>query len=153
MGGEFAQFSEWDYSRELDWNVLEYGAHASMQKYVADLNHFYLRSPEFWEEEEDWDGFRWISCNDSDQNIIIFARRSSDKDEIIVICNFAPVKRTNYSIKVPKMGIYKEIFSSDDVTYGGEGNHVQSAQAEEDENGIFIKVDIPPLSTVFLKIS
>ena len=51
------------------------------------------------------------------------------------------------------MGIYKEIFSSDDVTYGGEGNHVQSAQAEEDENGNFIKVDIPPLSTVFLKIS
>ena len=153
MGGEFAQFSEWDYSRELDWNVLEHGSHASMQKYVADLNHFYLRSSEFWEEEEDWDGFRWINCNDSDQNIIIFSRLNSNKDEIIVICNFAPVKRTNYSIMVPKMGIYKEIFSSDDVTYGGEGNHVQSAQAEEDENGIFIKVDIPPLSTVFLKIS
>ena len=70
-----------------------------------------------------------------------------------MICNFAPVKRTNYSIMVPKMGIYKEMLSSDDISYGGEGNHIPHTQAIKDENGIFISVDIPPLSTVFLKIS
>lgn len=153
MGGEFAQFSEWDYAGELDWNVLEYPAHANMQKYVADLNHFYLKNSELWEVEESWDGFRWINCNDYEQNIIIFSRINSKSEEIIVICNFAPVKRTNYSIMVPKMGIYKEMLSSDDISYGGEGNHIPHTQAIKDENGIFISVDIPPLSTVFLKIS
>lgn len=151
MGGEFGQFSEWNYAAELDWNLLAYEYHQKLKQYVADLNHIYLKNSEFWELEEGWEGFRWINCEDFEQNIIIFCRINASGEEIIVICNFAPVKRSNYGITVSKMGIYKEIFNSDDVKYAGKGNHIPNTLAIRYEDYISITVDIPPLSTVYLK--
>ena len=57
MGGEFAQFSEWAYQRGLDWMLLDYPAHKQMQTYVKALNHFYLETPQLWEQDTDWRGF------------------------------------------------------------------------------------------------
>ncbi len=41
MGGEFAQFSEWDPSGELDWMLLDFPRHRQMQAYVRALNLIY----------------------------------------------------------------------------------------------------------------
>lgn len=49
------------------------------------------------------------------------------------------------------MGIYKEIFNSDDVKYAGKGNHIPNTLAIRYEDYISITSDIPPLSTVYLK--
>lgn len=150
MGGEFGQSAEWNYAKELDWNLLQYDSHRNLQRFVSDLNHFYLKTPAFWEQEEDWNGFKWISCDDRDQNIIIFKRISSKKESILVICNFAPVKRENYRINLENLGIYKEILSSDDLKYSGRGNHIPETAAKKDEQGIYISVDIPPLAVVYM---
>ena len=41
MGGEFAQWAEWNHDRSLDWHLLEEPDHAGMQRLVADLCHVY----------------------------------------------------------------------------------------------------------------
>lgn len=150
MGCEFGQFAEWNFSKELDWSLLQYDSHINLQKFVSDLNHFYLKTPAFWDQEEDWNGFKWISCDDKDHNIIIFKRISSKKDEILVICNFAPVKRENYRINLENLGIYKEILNSSAVKYSGQGNHIPDTIAKKDEHGVYISVDIPPLAVVYM---
>lgn len=151
MGGELGQFSEWNYSKELDWNLLQYDSHRNLQKFVADLNHFYLSNPAFWDQEENWNGFRWLSCDDREKNIVIFKRISSKKEVIIVICNFAPVERKNYRINLENLGIYKEVLNSDNRKYSGDGHHIPNTETEKDEFGIYISVDIPPLAVVYMK--
>ncbi len=74
MGNEFAQFIEWNYTQSLDWLLLGYEKHQKMQHFVRTLNHFYLEHRCFWENDSDWDGFRWISGDDRDNTVIAFRR-------------------------------------------------------------------------------
>ena len=100
MGGEFAQFSEWAYQRGLDWMLLDYPAHRQMQAYVKALNHFYLATPQLWEQDTDWRGFEWISHEDNRNNIIAFRRVAKDGSDIVVVVNFSPEEQQEYRIGV-----------------------------------------------------
>ena len=104
MGGEFAQFSEWAYQRGLDWMLLDYPAHRQMQAYVKALNHFYLATPQLWEQDTDWRGFEWISHEDNRNNIIAFRRVAKDGSDIVVVVNFSPEEQQEYRIGVPITG-------------------------------------------------
>ena len=121
MGGEFAQFSEWAYQRGLDWMLLDYPAHRQMQAYVKALNHFYLATPQLWEQDTDWRGFEWISHEDNRNNIIAFRRVAKDGSDIVVVVNFSPEEQQEYRIGVPITGTYEEIFTSDKTEFGGNG--------------------------------
>ncbi len=155
MGQEFAQFIEWNYEKELDWFLLSYPAHEKMQKFVKDLNRFYLNNPPLYEIDYSWDGFSWIASDDNAQSIIAFRRTDTKGHEIICVCNFVPVKRNGYRIGVPRAGVYKKIFSSDEIIYGGTGETKETYSAENIsmhgyENSI--KIDIPPLSVTYYKV-
>ena len=66
MGNEFAQFIEWNFTQGLDWLLLDYDHHRQMREYVRMLNQFYLKHPAMWENDSDWNGFQWMSCDDRD---------------------------------------------------------------------------------------
>lgn len=156
MGQEFAQFIEWNYKNELDWLLLDYDAHKNMQSYVAELNRFYLKNPEFWEIDYSWDGFGWISNDDNTQSIISFRRIDKSGSEIITVCNFVPVARENYRIGVPKKGTYKRIFCSESEKYGGtvstgiKSYKSESAPMHGFENSVAL--DIPAMSVSYFRV-
>ena len=156
MGQEFAQFIEWNYKNELDWLLLDYDAHKNMQRYVSELNKFYLKTSEFWEIDYSWDGFGWISNDDNTQSIIAFRRIDKSGNEIIIICNFVPVARENYRIGVPKKGTYKRIFCSESEKYGGMVSAVAKSYKSESvpmhgfENSVAL--DIPAMSVSYFKV-
>ncbi len=154
MGQEFAQGLEWDYKKELDWDLLQYEGHKNMQHYVSKLNKFYLDNPPMWENDDSWQGFSWISHDDYKQSVIAFRRIDDKGDEIIVVCNFVPVERPDYKIGVPYPGYYQQVFSSDDKEFGGTG--VDNGKVEVSENGMHgydhsISLRIPPLSVMYFK--
>lgn len=153
MGNEFAQFTEWDYKKSLEWFMLGYDMHGKMQKYMKDLNDFYLRNPSFWENDSDWNGFQWIAHDDHDQSVISFIRRDSKGEEIVVVCNFCPVIRKNYRIGVPE-GEYQAVLSSDSAKYGGTGVRLLKRKTGKIPMHGFkqsISATLPPLSTVYYK--
>ena len=155
MGNEFAQFSEWDFTKELDWQLLSYDSHKKMQKYVKDLNMFYLSRSELWENDFDWSGFEWISNDDSDQSIISFIRTDKHSKRLLVVCNFCPVKREKYRLGVPVSGIYKPVFSSDYLKYGGSGTRIRSVKSQKipfHGRRESISITVQPMSTVFYEI-
>ncbi len=154
MGNEFAQFAEWSESRQLDWMLLEYDRHRQMQDFVRDLNHLYLQSSSLWNNDSDWNGFRWISVDDCDNSVIAFRRIDRRGRELILVCNFCPVLREGYRLGLPKAGEYEAVLNSDDAKYGGSGTPLSPVTAEKTAlhglpySGEFT---IPPLSAVFYK--
>ena len=154
MGGEFAQFSEWAYQRGLDWMLLDYPAHRQMQAYVKALNHFYLATPQLWEQDTDWRGFEWISHEDNRNNIIAFRRVAKDGSDIVVVVNFSPEEQQEYRIGGPITGTYEEIFTSDKTEFGGSGMANGKLKTENkpmhgQEQSIVLK--IPRFGVLFFK--
>ena len=155
MGNEFAQFIEWNYENPLEWFMLEYDMHKKMQRFVKELNGFYRENKPLWENDADWQGFQWIAHDDRDQSVISFIRRDSSGKEVVVICNFCPVERKDYSIGVPGKGSYRPVFSSDSLKYGGRGTRLKKVKIKDKPMHGFnqsISITLPPLSTVYYVI-
>jgi len=156
MGGEFGQFIEWKSSSSLDWHLLNYGMHEKLHDYSRQLNHLYQQEEALQELDFSWQGFEWIDCNNYEQSIICFLRKTSETNEfILVVCNFTPVLRENYQIGVPLPGQYEEIFNSDWERFGGSGQEnggrLTSDQCPWHNQPYSLSIRIPPLATIYLK--
>lgn len=155
MGQEFGQFQEWSEARGLDWNLLEFDRHSQLHAWCKALNHLYLENAIFWEKDYSWEGFQWIVPDDASQNIIVFMRRDTKGNSIVTCCNFAPVQRENYCFGVPVKGSYKELLSSAETRFGGNGVRNAARRSTSTPMHGFaqsVSVTLPPLSTVFFKV-
>ncbi|MEK8127330.1 1,4-alpha-glucan branching protein GlgB [Paenibacillus filicis] len=156
MGGEFGQFDEWKDLEDLDWEMLEYDSHRSMQRFVRELNQLYLREPALWELDHHPGGFEWIDPHDAGQSVTSFLRRSSDPENLLVIVtNFTPVYHEQYRIGVPFSGEYVELFNGDAGEYGGSGKlnggKLRTEGIPWHERPDSLHVSLPPLATVIFK--
>ena len=158
MGSEFGQFIEWKYDDSLDWHLLKYPMHKAMHDYVRSLNTYYVDHPEFWEEDCDWSGFSWISCDDCDNSVIAFYRTGKDEtDMTVVVCNFTPVVRHSYRFGVPRKGTYVEVFNSDATAFGG-SNVLNEGEFETQDVPMHgmdqsLELTLPPLATIYLQLT
>ena len=156
MGSDFGQFIEWKYDDSLDWHLLEYPMHQAMRTYMQQLNQFYTTHPEFWEEDCDWSGFSWISCDDCDNSVIAFVRSGRHQDAMtIVVCNFTPVVRHAYRFGVPCPGTYIEVFNSDAEVFGGSQvqNEGEFTAQDVPMHGMdqSLELTLPPLAVIYLE--
>jgi 1,4-alpha-glucan branching enzyme len=154
MGIEFAQRREWDATGVIDWELLGAPAHAGVRSLVKDLNRMHRTHPALHRFDFDDRGFQWIDCNDSQNSVLVF-RRKSESQELIMALNFTPVTRTDYRIGVPFAGDYDEIFNSDSEYYGGSnvGNGPGRLAAEQQEwmnLPYSLVITLPPLAGVIL---
>ncbi|MFA9422625.1 MAG: 1,4-alpha-glucan branching protein GlgB [Sedimentibacter sp.] len=154
MGFEVGQFTEWDFKKEVEWFLTKYEYHRKLNIYIKSLNEFYLSCSELWEVDYAWEGFKWISNNDFEQNIIAFKRINKKGNELISVINFSPVERHDYLIGADN-GIYSEIFNSNAEKYGGTGTgnmeKIISVTGSVHGYDSHISLTIPPLSIIFLK--
>ncbi len=154
MGTEFGQFIEWDYKKGLDWLLLEYPSHRTLQAYTKALNAFYREQPSLWKNDFSWDGFSWIANDDAAQSVIAFCRKDGCGDELVAVCNFTPVQREGYRIGMPHSGAYTQVFSSDAAAFGGSGCDNGIVQTEStpwhglEQSAV---LTLPPLSVQFFK--
>ena len=156
MGGEFAQWIEWDDNGQLDWALLLIEGHQGISKLITDLNKLYQKEValHYWDFSQD--GFQWIDCHDSDQSVLSLMRKSTDpQDTIVCILNFTPLPRNNYRIGVPAANAYDEILNTDSAYYSGSncGNQnpviIDATPWSGFEQSICLT--LPPLSAIFLK--
>jgi 1,4-alpha-glucan branching enzyme len=158
MGAEFGQGREWNYDGSLDWHLLEEPLHAGLRRYVQDLNRVYATERALYEVDFEPAGFEWIDCNDNENSVVSFIRRSGDGREMIVsVLNFTPVPRDGYRIGVPVAGAYTELLNSDAGLYGGGnvGNAgvVLTEPIAAHGHGQSLKLMLPPLGCLVLKPS
>lgn len=155
MGGEFAQFIEWNYKQGLDWLLLDYPAHSGMKKFVKDLNQIYVNEPSLYSQDTSYDGFKWLCVEDKGHNIFSFMRIAKDGDYIIAVMNFSPMRWDNYYIGVPSKKTYKTILDSTNIKYNnGTTKGIRKYKAVEGgvhNQPYHIEMDILPNSVVYLK--
>jgi 1,4-alpha-glucan branching enzyme len=156
MGGEFAQWNEWNFQTGLDWQLLEQPFHAQTQSFFKALNTLYTTEPALHEVDFQWDGFQWVDFHDVDQSAVSFIRYAKDKREsVVVVANFTPVPRTGYRVGAPASGFYREILNSDASVYGG-SNMGNAGGLPADElpwqgQPYSLLLTLPPLAVVYLK--
>jgi len=158
MGGEIAQYAEWNYERSLDWHLLEDSLHRGLNKMVSDLNRLYVNERALYLYDEKREGFEWIDDQDYQHNCLSFIRKSDNPDEnIYIICNFADTTREFYRLGVPFEGEYAEIFNSQSHYYEGWniGNTGTLRAKHEPMHGreYSITLTLPPLGVLYLKHS
>ncbi|MEW6380041.1 MAG: 1,4-alpha-glucan branching protein GlgB [bacterium] len=156
MGGEFAQWREWNHDLSLDWHLLEYFPHQGVQKWVADLNRMYATEPALHELDFSSEGFEWVDFHDAESSVISFIRKGKTTGDLIMaVCNFTPVPRENYRLGVPWSGIWKEILNSDARVYGGSGHgnfgQVEATPLPAHGKSCSLSLLLPPLGIIFLK--
>jgi 1,4-alpha-glucan branching enzyme len=156
MGGEFGQWREWNETESLDWHLLEDPAHKGLQNLICDLNSIYQKKSSLWEADGEPAGFQWIDANNASENIISFIRRSpSTGRELICVGNFAPVRRENHQLGLPRKGTYRLLANTDNAIYGGSGVKMPKwikAEAKPNHGQPFSAfVTLPPLSTLWFE--
>jgi 1,4-alpha-glucan branching enzyme len=152
MGGEFGQVAEWAFGRELDWWLLQYPLHAGVQRLIGDLNRLYRSLPALHVRDFDWNGFRWIDCNDAEQSVLSYLRQDGEH-RVVVVLNFTPLPREDYGVGVPAPGRYRVLLNSDAALYGGSNIGPSAAEAEASGwNGLpfSIRLTLPPLGALIL---
>lgn len=157
MGGEFGQFIEWNEWQELDWFLLDdYPKHQEIHRYTKALNNLYQSENCLYEIDFSYDGFEWIDHRNHENSTIAYMRKNLKGDFVVVVINFTPELLEDYRIGVPKFGIYKEIFTSDETRFGGSGNlNEKDLRSEKVSFHGFtqsLQLKVPPLGISILKL-
>ena len=122
---------------------------------VRDLNQLYLSDPVLSRNDFNSQGFRWLSCQDADANVISYLR--SDAEEKVLyaaVCHFGGAMR-DFRVGVPRRGFWREVINTNSQYYGGTGVGNDGGRAVEDipHDGFSqsIRVTLPPLSAFVFK--
>lgn len=154
MGGEFGQTGEWNFTRSLDWHLLEHPVHKGLQEYVKELNRLYRTETSLYENQFDRSGFEWVEANDDNNSVFVYLRKGSvENDMTMIVLNLTP-RVFDYKIGVNEGTNWEVILNSDDKKFGGSGVLPEILDEEDDEwmyrpNSLVLR--LPPLAGVVLK--
>ena len=147
MGCEYGQFREWDYENQLEWFMLDYEKHRQLHYFCEILNNFYLSRREFWDDDNDWNGFEWIYADKADDNLIACRRTDRKGHKLTVVINFSGNHYKNYGIPSLKSKM-KILLSTDETRFGGKGEKNPKTLVRN-ELGM-VEVNLPPMSAVIM---
>ena len=154
MGIDIAQFIEWDEERELDWLLMLYPKHVFTHRYVKELNKYYKSTPALWENDSDWDGFKWHVVDDNNNNVFAFSRKDRSGKEVLVVTNFSNQVLKHYEIGVNTWGSYKIALNSDAKKYDGlaiSNRNLKTINKEKNEFKYTLSINIPPYTTMYIE--
>ncbi len=118
LGNDIAMYREFDETRGMDWDLLQYPAHDSFNRFFRDLCQIYRSYKVFSCYDYDPTSFRWIDADNYRQSVYIYTRYEEDYCFLIVL-NMKPISYTNYRIGVPYRGVYTEIINTEKDIYNG----------------------------------
>jgi 1,4-alpha-glucan branching enzyme len=148
MGGEIAQWNEWNCKVEVEWSLLRFPLHSGMQKLVEELNHFYHSNSSLWEQDFDSQGFEWVDFSDKDNCVISYLRKSNSSS-LLCVHNFTPQFFSEYFIRLEGIKNAKEVFNTDKHEFGGSGK-INNCIDKIFEKGFNIKLS--PLATMIFEV-
>ena len=84
-----------------------------------------------------------------------FLRSGESERQLVCACNFIPNEHRDFLIGLPEKGTLREILTSDDTAFGGEGRHNKAIIESGDEGFCDLpysaRINLPPLSCVYFE--
>ncbi len=160
---------EYDRGDHKGCIVIGHPPHQQVQAWTKDLNALYKSEPALYERDFEFNGFEWLDMGYDQRAIFSFLRKGyNPENNILVVCNFGNISRSDYHIGCPVGGKWREILNSDDLKYGGQGITTGGKQTARPHTWIAegrnystptsfvtkdynLKLTLPPLSVIFLK--
>jgi 1,4-alpha-glucan branching enzyme len=156
MGNELAHFREWDENREMDWHLLQYSRHYSLNRFMVDLNRIYTHHSCLSRYDFEQRGFRWIDADNAAQSVYSYYRED-EKSIIVTVLNMTPVAYEQFHVGVPLAGEYAELINSQKAIYEGNDmcNYVPIKAIEETCHNLPYKIIIrlAPFAAVMFEIN
>ncbi|MBP5467097.1 MAG: 1,4-alpha-glucan branching protein GlgB [Clostridia bacterium] len=154
MGNEFGQFKEWNYKEGLEFFMLDFPLHKKLLEFNRTLNGIYRDYPALYEIDDGWQGFQWISADESANNVISFERKDKAGHTIVVVVNFSGNGYGKYRLGVDK-GEYRTLINSDSKKFGGHSGVLlktyktvkKSAHGRENS----ITITLPPFTGIYFE--
>lgn len=153
MGGEIGQWNEWNCKSSIEWDLLNFPTHHSLQTMIKDLNHYYLSNNIFWEHDFDHTGFEWVDFGDRDNCVISYYRKGR-QGLLLCVHNFTPHYHGAYYIPAAGVKNLKESFNTDAEKYSGSGKINDRPHIVKDDQGrpIGLEIQLAPLATMIFEV-
>jgi len=156
MGGEIAQWAEWNVDSQLDWELETFDRHEGVRRLVHDLNRLVRQEAALHAQDHRPEGFEWLHCHDPQSTLLSYMRWAPEwKDVVVVAANFTPVHRIDYRLAVPWPGRYRVLLNTDSPVYGGSGvivpPVVDSRPGHLHGRDQHLELPLPGLSVLVLK--
>lgn len=159
MGNDMAPYTEWNFTWQLDWDLLQYPSHQGINQVVKALNHLYKSEKALHHFNFSSEGFEWVDAGDRNNSILVTQRKSDVKNDVLmIVTNLNIQPHADYKIGLYAKETWELIFNSDDPKYWGSGYQTKTTckTVKNEWNGRnhTLEVDVPPLSvTVYRLIS
>ncbi|MFN2597300.1 MAG: 1,4-alpha-glucan branching protein GlgB [Pyrinomonadaceae bacterium] len=155
MGGELAQWREWNDEQSVDWHLMKEPAHSGVMRLVCELNRIYRDEPALWEADNEPAGFEWLDADDAAENVIAYMRISPQTGgRVVCVCNFSNTSR-EYRVAIPAPGSYRLLVNTDDEKFGGDSPTSAPLNAQAEPHGgrdYSATLTLPPLSVMWYEV-
>ena len=146
MGSEFGQMKKWDPMYQLEWFMHDFEMHFKLSEYVRRLNNLYLKCPPLYSADAS-EKSSLVCKSAGDDGVMVIRRIAKDKSEVLAVFNFSGRPLYSHKLVLP-CGEYKEIFSSDRESFGGDGLANRSVIISDGSRAV---MNIAPLSVSVLE--
>ncbi len=150
MGQELGLSGGFNGQIPLDWSMLDFDANRYLTEYVKELNKLFMEETAFSGPLSE-SGFEVIKSGQ--EQVACFVRKTKKQAETCyVLCNFGLTDRKSFDLPVKAAGCYCEIFSSDMIKFGGEGNHNKTVKKAVKRTSAYeLELQLPALSVTIIK--
>jgi 1,4-alpha-glucan branching enzyme len=149
MGQEFGQFIEWNEANQLDWLLLDFDKHAELREFIRELNKYYLSNAALWQQDDSYEGFRWIDADNSTDSVYTYYRIGNGGDMTLCALNLSGRDFERYDIGVPNAEIYE--CTIDTIPGAARKGCFKVTEGEVNGYDHHITVPLPKLSGIILE--
>ena len=153
MGGENAQFREWDETRGQDFDILKYPLHESFNRYFKKLSGIYAENPALHNAEYNPDTFRWLMADNREQSVYVYLRMAEGRT-VLCAFNFSD-KKQSCRVNMPMSGRLIPLINSDEQTWSGTtpAADIVPIDTFRHIDGEILELDLPPFTAELFEVT
>ncbi len=159
MGNDLGSYKEWNFTWQLEWELLQFPPHKGLNNTVRALNHLYRSEKALHHYNFSPEGFEWTDAGDRVNSVLIYQRKSDVPDDVLmIVSNLSVTPHDGYKIAVDAKQSWELIFNTDHKDFWGSGYNARTkaSSVKQPWNGKnhMLEIDVPPLSvTVYRRTS